>query len=151
MAILEATERLLSRGYRPRPTVYLAFGHDEERGGTGAIAMAATLKERRASIGLALDEGYAVLDGVIAGVHAPIAMIGVAEKGYVSVELIARGASGHSSMPSNDNAAVTISRAVQRLADHQMPARLRAPPPACSTRLRPIPTCLFGSLCRTGG
>ena len=137
MAILEATERLLARGYRPRQTIYLAFGHDEERGGTGAMAMAALLKQRGANIGLALDEGFAVLDGVIAGVNAPIAMIGVAEKGYVSVELTATGQGGHSSMPSNDNAAVRISRAVERLADQPMPARLEGPTAAMFDGIAP--------------
>jgi len=127
MAILEATEQLLARGYRPRHTIYLGFGHDEERGGTGAIAMAALLKQRGAKIGLALDEGFAVLDGVIVGVNAPVALIGVAEKGYVSVELTAAGSGGHSSMPSDDNAAVRISRAVDRLAEHPFPARLDGP------------------------
>ena len=127
MAIFEATERLLERGYRPPQTIYLAFGHDEERGATGAMAMAALLKQRGAHVGLALDEGFAVLDGVIAGVKAPIAMIGVAEKGYVSVELTANGSGGHSSMPSEDNAAVHIARAVERLAEKPMPARLDGP------------------------
>ena len=127
MAILEAAERLLARGYRPTRTVYLAFGHDEERGGTGAQAIAALLKQRRANVGLALDEGYAVLDGVIAGVRAPVAVIGVAEKGYVSAELTASGSGGHSSMPSNDNAAVRIARAVERIAGEPMPARLGGP------------------------
>ena len=124
IAILEATERLLARNYRPRHTIYLAFGHDEERGGTGAKAMAALLERRGAHIGLALDEGYAVLDGVIAGVRPPIAMIGVAEKGYVSVELTAAGAGGHSSMPSDDNAAAHIAAAVDRLVESQKPARI---------------------------
>lgn len=127
MAILEAAERLLARGFRPKQTIYLAFGHDEERGGTGAEAMAAVLKERQANIGLALDEGYAVLDGVIAGVRPPIAMIGIAEKGYVSVELTASGPGGHSSMPSADNAAVRIAQAVDRIAGRPMPARLGGP------------------------
>jgi len=127
MAILEATERLLARGYRPRQTIYLAFGHDEERGGEGAKAMAALLRQRGANIGLGLDEGYAVLDGVIGGVDVPIAMIGIGEKGYVSVELTATGAGGHSSMPANDNSAVQIARAVERLAENQMPARLNGP------------------------
>ena len=127
MAILEATERLLARGYRPDRTIYLAFGHDEERGGTGAQAMAAVLKKRGANIGLALDEGFAVLDGIIAGVRSPIAMIGVAEKGYASVELTASGSGGHSSMPSDDNAALRISRALYRLAKNQMEATLDGP------------------------
>ena len=137
MAILEATERLLARGYKPQRTIYLAFGHDEERGGTGAQALAALLKQRGANIGLALDEGYAVLDGVIAGVKPPIAMIGVAEKGYVSVELIATGSGGHSSMPSPDNAATRISRAVERLSDNQMPARIKGPTEAMLEGIAP--------------
>ena len=127
MAILEAAERLLTRGYRPRQTIYLAFGHDEERGGGGAQAMAALLKQRGANIGLGLDEGYAVLDGVIAGVNAPVAMIGIGEKGYVSVELSAAGAGGHSSMPDRENAAVSIAKAVSRLSENQMPARIDGP------------------------
>ena len=127
MAILEAIERLLARGYRPQRTIYLAFGHDEERGGTGAQAMAGLLKQRGSNIGLALDEGYAILDGVISGVRAPIAMIGIAEKGYASIELTATGTGGHSSMPSDHNAAVRIARAVDRISQNQMPARLDGP------------------------
>jgi carboxypeptidase PM20D1 len=124
IAIMEATERLLARGYRPRQTIYLVFGHDEERGGSGAKAMAALLKARGARIALALDEGYAVLDGVLAGVSRPVAVVGMAEKGYVSVELTASGAGGHSSMPTPDNAAVRIARAVARLAGDPFPARV---------------------------
>ncbi len=137
MAILEATERLLAKGYQPKRTIYLAFGHDEERGGTGAIALAALLKQRGANIGLALDEGYAVLDGVIGGVRPPIAMIGVAEKGYVSVELTATGSGGHSSIPSPDNAAVHIAGAVERLAENQMPARIAGPTEAMLNGIAP--------------
>jgi carboxypeptidase PM20D1 len=124
MAILEATERLLARGYRPRATVYLAFGQDEERGGEGARAIAGLLRKRGANVGLALDEGFAVLDGVIAGVRPPVSVIGVAEKGYVSVELSSSGSGGHSSMPSPDNPATRIARAITRLSDEPAPARL---------------------------
>jgi carboxypeptidase PM20D1 len=124
MAILEAVERQLARGVTPKQTIYLAFGHDEERGGTGAAAIAALLRQRGARIGLALDEGSAVLDGVIPGVTSPISLIGVAEKGYVSVELSASGPGGHSSMPSADNAAVRIARAAARIQDKQMPAHI---------------------------
>ena len=125
MAILEAVERLLGQGYQPRQTVYLAFGHNEEIGGEGgAQAIAALLRQRHARIGLAVDEGSAVLDGVIPGVGAPVAMIGVAEKGYVSVEIAARGPGGHSSLPSADNAAVRVARAVARIEDDPMPARI---------------------------
>jgi carboxypeptidase PM20D1 len=125
IAILEAVERMLARGVRPGRTVYLAFGHDEERGGNGARTMAALLKNQGAKIGLALDEGFAVLDGVLAGATVPIAVVGMAEKGYVSVELTATGAGGHSSLPTPDNAAVRVARAVDRLAADPFPARLQ--------------------------
>ncbi|HEV2569169.1 M20/M25/M40 family metallo-hydrolase [Sphingomonas sp.] len=125
IAILEAVERMLARGMRPRQTVYLAFGHDEERGGNGARTISSLLKQRGAKVGLALDEGYAVLDNVLAGVNRPVAVVGMAEKGYVSVELTASGAGGHSSMPTPDNAAIKIARAVDRLAADPFPARLQ--------------------------
>lgn len=137
MAILEAAERLAARGIRPRQTVYLAFGHDEERGGSGARAVAQLLRQRGARIGLALDEGYAVLDGVLSFVRAPVAVIGTAEKGYVSVELIARGTGGHSSMPGDDNAAARLSRAVDRIFDDQLPARLDGPAGALIDHVAP--------------
>ena len=125
MAILEAVERQLAQGFVPEQTIYLAFGHDEELGGyDGARKIAALLRQRSVRIGLALDEAAVVLDGVIAGVTCPVAMIGIAEKGYVSVELRVTAPGGHSSMPSNDNAAVRIARAVTRIADAPMPARI---------------------------
>jgi carboxypeptidase PM20D1 len=57
-------------------------------------------------------------------VTSPISLIGVAEKGYVSVELSASGPGGHSSMPSDDNAAVRIAQAAARIQDKQMPAHI---------------------------
>jgi len=47
VAILEAVETLLARGFRPKRSIYLAFGHDEEVGGeAGAAAIAELLKSR---------------------------------------------------------------------------------------------------------
>ncbi len=58
MAILEAVEILLSRGFQPKQTVLLAFGHDEEIGGhAGAAQIAALLKTRGTRVKYALDEG----------------------------------------------------------------------------------------------
>ena len=48
MAQMEAIEMLLSSGYKPERTVYLAYGADEEVGGLrGAAKIAALLKERK--------------------------------------------------------------------------------------------------------
>lgn len=136
VAILEAVERKLAAGWRPSRDVYLAFGHDEEVGGGGAQAMAALLKSRGVALDLVLDEGSMVLEGVVPGVKPAVAMIGVAEKGFASVELLADAEGGHSSMPSGDNAIARLSRAVGRLTDDPFPPRLIAP--------------LAGTLDRTG-
>ena len=41
LAILEAVESLVVSGFKPRRTIYLAFGHDEENGGAATIVVAA--------------------------------------------------------------------------------------------------------------
>ncbi len=50
VSILEAVEQLLMQGFRPRRTIYLGFGHDEERGSRtgreGARKIAEFLRER---------------------------------------------------------------------------------------------------------
>ena len=116
LAILEAAEHLLGEGFTPRCTVWLAFGHDEETGGErGAVALAERLRALGARIDFVLDEGGALTLGSVKGVDIPVATIGVAEKGYVSVRLAARGEGGHSSMPPRRTAIGRIARAVARL------------------------------------
>jgi carboxypeptidase PM20D1 len=125
MGIFEAVERLLEEGHRPRRTVYLAFGHDEEVGGQGAQATAALLASRGVALEWVLDEGGVISEGIVPGVDAPVALVGVAEKGYVSLELSARGVGGHSSMPPRETAVGIVSRAVHRLERDPFPGRLQ--------------------------
>ena len=81
LGILEAVERLLADGFQPQRTVYLAFGHDEEIGGQqGAAKIAALLSERNVQIRVCPRRGHAITDGIIPGVAAPVAMIGIGEK-----------------------------------------------------------------------
>ncbi|MFZ5510421.1 MAG: M20 family peptidase [Pseudomonadota bacterium] len=125
-AILEAVELLAAQGFRPRQTVYLAFGHDEETGGSnGARAIAALLQARGVRLEFVLDEGLVITEGVIKGMDRPVALIGVAEKGYLTVALASSAPPGHSSMPSRPSAIGMLSQALARLEERQMPARLR--------------------------
>jgi carboxypeptidase PM20D1 len=124
MAILEAAEMLLGRGFQPDRTVYFAFGHDEEVGGRGAAAIAALLEQRGVRPAFILDEGGAVVEGMVPGVERPVALVGTAEKGVLSVELVAESPGGHSSMPPRHGAIGKLAAAVETLEDHQMPARL---------------------------
>ena len=128
MASLEAIEWLIKQGYRPERTLYLAFGHDEEIGGdNGAATIAATLAARNVQLEYVLDEGMNILSGIIDGVTVPVALIGIAEKGYLSIELTATAAGGHSSIPANDNAIASVTRALQRLEAAPFPANIRGP------------------------
>ena len=125
IAILEAVEWLLSQGFEPRRTVYLAFGHDEELGGyQGAAAMAAILQERAGKLAFLLDEGGVIAQDLIPGVTRPVALIGVVEKGSMGVHLTVERTGGHSSMPPRNTAVGVLSRAIAKLEDNQMPARM---------------------------
>ena len=127
IAILEATELLLKGGHVPKRTVIYAFGHDEEVGGTGAVAMAARLKERGVKALYVLDEGLARIRGIVPGVKADVGMLGIAEKGFLSVELMASTAGGHSSMPPAETAVGMVSRALVRLESTPTEASLSGP------------------------
>jgi carboxypeptidase PM20D1 len=125
LGILEAVEALLGRGFHPGRTVYLAFGGDEELGGRhGAGEIAARLRQRGVRLEAVIDEGGAILDGIIPGVSVPVATVGVAEKGSVSLALVAEMAGGHSSMPPARTAIGLVSRAVTRLERDPFPASL---------------------------
>ncbi len=126
LGILEAVELLLKGGFHPTRTFYLAFGYDEEIGGEqGAAHLAALLQSRRVHPGYVLDEGGAIVQGGVPGVAVPVALIGIAEKGNVSVELTVRAEGGHSSAPPAHTAIGALSTAIHRLERHQMPTHLR--------------------------
>jgi carboxypeptidase PM20D1 len=133
LGILEAVEELLEGGFQPRRTVYLAFGHDEEVGGKqGAAKIATLLKSRGVELEYTLDEGYAITDGILPGIVAPVAMIGIAEKGYLTLTLTVEEAKandgcGHSSMPPPHTTIGILSIAIQKLEANQMPARITKP------------------------
>jgi carboxypeptidase PM20D1 len=125
VAIMEAVSALVAQGVTPRQTVYLSFGHDEEIGGEkGAAGVAALLAERGVQLAWSLDEGSFVIDGLIPGVDKPIAMINVAEKGYLTLDIVARAQGGHSSMPPQETAVTKLAQALMNLSRSPMPGGL---------------------------
>src|SRR5881296_695350 len=138
VGILEAVEHLVAGGAKPRRTVYLAFGYDEEVGGRrGAARIAELLASRNVHPEFVLDEGGALTNGLITGVSAPVAVIGIAEKGYVTVGLTAQAEGGHSSMPPDKTAVGLLAAAITRLEHEQMPRAIRGPTAAMFDYLGP--------------
>ena len=99
VAIFEAVETLVAEGFTPARDIYLSFGHNEETAGDGARGIVAHLEERGIHPGLVLDEGGAVVEGIIPGVDVPTAMIGVAERGVMTLVMTVREQGGHASTP----------------------------------------------------
>ncbi|HEX7812090.1 MAG TPA: M20 family peptidase [Burkholderiales bacterium] len=128
MALHEAVEALLTEGFRPARTVYFGFGHDEEVGGRqGAAKISARLAERGIRLESVLDEGQVVTSGIVPGFNRPVALIGIAEKGYLSLELLVEAEGGHSSMPPRQTAIGTLAAAIARLENAPFPAALPEP------------------------
>jgi carboxypeptidase PM20D1 len=124
-AILEAVEQMVKQGFRPKRTIYFAFGHDEEVAGQqGAKAIAALLASRGVRLEFVLDEGLLITEGMLKGLDKPLALIGVAEKGYATLVLTAKGTPGHSSFPPHDTAIGTMSAALVRLENKRLPMRV---------------------------
>jgi carboxypeptidase PM20D1 len=125
---LEAVEMLLAQGFQPRQTVYLAFGADEEVGGLrGAVQIVKLLQERKVRLDFVIDEGLLITEGVMPGLAKPAALVGIAEKGFLSVVMKVPGTPGHSSMPppKGTSAIGMMSAALRRLDDEQLPGTIR--------------------------
>ncbi len=128
MGILEAVEYLLAQNVTPKRTIYLAFGHDEEIGGNGGAAkIADILRSRDMKLAFTLDEGLVITEGILPGVSKPVAIIGIAEKGLVTLKLSAHGPGGHGSMPPSITAVGRLARALARVEANPMEADLRPP------------------------
>jgi carboxypeptidase PM20D1 len=150
LGLLEAAEALLAAGFSPRRTVMFAFGEDEEVGGNnGAACIAALLQSHGVHPEYVLDEGLAITDGLVANVRRPVALIGIAEKGYLCLALSVEVEGGHSSMPPRETAIGILSAALARLERHPMPARLAGPAALMLANLAgempPIPRLLMSN------
>jgi carboxypeptidase PM20D1 len=125
MGILEAVEYLLTQNYTPNRTFYLAFGHDEEVSGlNGAQKIVALLKSRKISLEFGLDEGGTIKEEGLGGIKQPLALIGIAEKGYASLTLTATGEGGHSSMPPTQTSIGMLAEALDKLQKNPFPSTL---------------------------
>lgn len=127
IALFEAIERLAAAGFRPSRDVYVLLGHDEELSGRdGALRIAALMKERGVRFEWTLDEGSALVDGVVPGARRPMALIATAEKGYATLRFDATAPGGHSSAPGPETAVSRAAAAVRAVTDNPYPLKLDA-------------------------
>ena len=95
VGLLEALEELLSEGYHPGGDLLIALSMDGLMGGAGAASMAAHLKARSLVPCFVLDYGgYATMDAFRTYLPkgAPLALVGVTEKGEMHGVLTADSA-----------------------------------------------------------
>lgn len=127
ITLMHAVERHLEEGLIPARTIYISLGPDEEVGGVGAQRTSALLAERGQRAWFALDEGgLTIMDNPTTG--RPAAMIGVGEKGYMTVEITARARGGHSSFPPRATAISQLARAITAIEDNPFEHSLEGGP-----------------------
>ncbi len=128
IGLMESVELLLKTDFKPARTIYLSFGHDEEIGGVnGAKAIAQYLKNEKVEAEFVLDEGGSIVQHMIPDIEKDVALIGVAEKGFISLELSVKMEGGHSSMPEKETAIDVLSNAIVKLKQNPFPAIISPP------------------------
>jgi len=126
IGLFEAIESLAAAGFKPGRTVIVVSGHDEEAGGAGAAAAAQLLKSRNVQAEFVLDEGLIVVeDFPLLG--RPVALIGIAEKGYGTLRITAPAQGGHSSTPPPQTGVEVLAKALLAITSKPFSMRFEGP------------------------
>lgn len=121
IALLETVEKLLSANFKPACTVYLSFGNDEETNGRAAEKIADWFSNNRIHPEVVIDEGGEITNESFPSLGRPVAMISVAEKGFMSFELSVTLEGGHSSTPVAETAIDVLTKGLYQLRRTAMP------------------------------
>ncbi|MEM8561961.1 MAG: M20/M25/M40 family metallo-hydrolase [Pseudomonadota bacterium] len=156
MGLLEGVEHLLNEDFAPRRTLVFAFGHDEEIGGRdGAKAMAALMLDSGDRFDWMVDEGGMIISDYPLLQDKAVALINVAEKGYVTIRLRTMGEGGHSSNPPAVSTIGRLASALTRIEENPFPPRLIEPVAAMLETIAPYTRqperFVFSNLWLTGG
>ena len=129
---LEAVEYLASEGFKPKRTIILSYGYDEEiTGFNGAKFLAKHLEEKygKNSIEFIVDEGSNVMEQY----GKTFAVPSTSEKGYIDVEITVSGAGGHSSVPPDHTAIGVLAKVITLIESNQYEPMLTPANPVFST------------------
>ncbi len=125
---LFALQTLIQQNFQPKRTLLFAYGHDEEIGGEqGAVKISELLASRGYQPAWLIDEGMPITQGVLQGIENPVALIAIAEKGYLTLKLQVMSDGGHSSSPPPHSAVGILAKAITQLEANPLPARLNGP------------------------
>ena len=125
--VMEALEQLLGDGYVPENDLYLSFSGEEEVDGESCREIVKYLEAKGVTPAIVVDEGGAVVDNVFPGVPGQCAVVGIAEKGNVSMDLSMDSQGGHASTPPKHTILGQLSQAVVDIESHPFPRHLTRP------------------------
>jgi len=125
ISIMEAAENLCAKGWKPKQDIWFAFGGDEERAGIlGAMETVRWFEKKGQRFAWIFDEGTPIAENHIKGINAPIALVSVEEKGYLSLNITVAQEPGHASRPPKIQAAAVLGHALCRIAKKPFPYTL---------------------------
>ncbi|KAI0119565.1 carboxypeptidase s [Daldinia grandis] len=131
IGIMEAVELLIDADFKPKRTLILSFGFDEEisgRQGAGQLAKALVSHYGENGAAVIVDEGA----GTSTVWGSTFALPGVAEKGAIDVEIIIRMPGGHSSVPPAHNGIGVMAELITVIEDNPYEPRLHSENPFLS-------------------
>jgi carboxypeptidase PM20D1 len=137
VGICEAVETLLEQRFTPAQDVWLSFGCDEEVFGVAAGMAVDELRQRGVRPWFVVDEGGAIAHDAFPGIGHPVGVVGVTEKGIMSILLRVEGRGGHASTPARNGPTARLARAITRLDRSPMPTSLPPPTVELFRRLAP--------------
>lgn len=125
--VMEAAEQLLAQGFVPKNDIYFSFSGEEEIDGESCPDIVSFLEKKGVKPAIVLDEGGAVVEKTFPGVEREIAMVGIGEKGSVSLDFSMESQGGHASTPPPHTILGQLSKAVTKIEDAPFPRQLTKP------------------------
>ena len=125
--IMSAADELIKRRYKPEYDIYFAFSGGEEVNGMGAKHIVDYFDENNIKLSMVLDEGGAVVKDIFPGVKEACGLVGIAEKGLMNVEFVAKSNGGHASAPKPHTPVGVLSKACVKIESHPFKKHFTAP------------------------
>lgn len=113
--VMESVEHMLKHGHTFQNDLYLAFSGDEEVDSVTSNNIVSYFEANNIRPNLVLDEGGAVVSNVFPGVKKPSAVVGIAEKGFIGLELTSKSSGGHASTPPPHTPVTQLARSITAL------------------------------------